>query len=207
MPSVVTSVLTTNRTFLPMLFMSGRLAIEFKSYLQPFLVFSMIPFGACGAIFGHVIMGLSFTLFSIYGLVELSGIVVNDSIVLIDLINHRFKDGLSLDEAIFDAGRRRCRPVLLTSLTTVGGMLLILLETPRQAQVLIPMATSLSFGLILGTVLVLMFALVAPVVFFIIAKTQVFVALESVSHESHESAGMAPNSCRGHGTRTDFLSD
>ncbi|TWU40232.1 Nickel and cobalt resistance protein CnrA [Novipirellula aureliae] len=89
-------------------------------------------------------------------------IVVNDSIVLIDFINRRLGDGLSLNDAIIDTGRRRCRPVLLTSLTTIGGMLPILLETSRQAQVLIPMATSLSFGLIFGTVLVL---ILAPVVF------------------------------------------
>lgn len=143
--------------------------IEFKSYLQPFLILSIIPFGACGAIFGHVIMGLPFTLFSIYGLVALSGIVVNDSIVLVDFINRRVNDGLSLHDAIIDTGRRRCRPVLLTSLTTIGGMLPILLETSRQAQVLIPMATSLSFGLIFGTVLVL---ILAPVGFYIIARTQ-----------------------------------
>lgn len=141
--------------------------IEFKSYLQPLLVLSIIPFGACGAIFGHVIQGLPFTLFSIYGLVALSGIVVNDSIVLIDFINRRVADGLSVHDAIIDAGRRRCRPVLLTSLTTIGGMLPILMETSRQAQVLIPMATSLSFGLIFGTALVL---ILAPVSYFIMAK-------------------------------------
>ena len=163
--------------------------IEFKSYLQPFLVLSIIPFGACGAVFGHVIMGLPFTLFSIYGLVALSGIVVNDSIVLIDFINHRVKDGLSLNEAIFDAGRRRCRPVLLTSLTTIGGMLPILLETSRQAQVLIPMATSLSFGLIFGTVLVL---ILAPVGFFIIAKTQNLFAYEDEGDESSRSVRTVP---------------
>ena len=90
--------------------------IEFKSYSQPLLVLSIIPFGACGAIFGHVIQDLPFTLFSIYGLVALSGIVVNDSIVLIDFTNRRVADGLSLHDAIIDAGRRRCRPVLLLSL-------------------------------------------------------------------------------------------
>lgn len=148
--------------------------IEFKSYLQPFLVLTIIPFGACGAIFGHVVMGLPFTLFSIYGLVALSGIVVNDSIVLIDFINRRVSDGLPLNEAILDAGRRRCRPVLLTSLTTIGGMLPILLETSRQAQVLIPMATSLSFGLIFATVLVL---ILAPVGFFIVARLQAAFAM------------------------------
>ena len=93
---------------------------------------------------------------------------MNDSIVLIDFTNRRVADGLSLHDAIIDAGRRRCRPVLLTSLTTIGGMLPILLETSRQAQVLIPMATSLSFGLIFGTALVL---ILAPVGYYILAKT------------------------------------
>lgn len=127
--------------------------IEFKSYLQPFLVLSIIPFGACGAIFGHVVMGLP------------------------------------LSEAIIEAGRRRCRPVLLTSLTTIGGMLPILLETSRQAQVLIPMATSLSFGLVFGTVLVL---ILAPVGFFVIAKTQNLFAFEDAGDESPESVRTVP---------------
>lgn len=141
--------------------------IEFKSYTQPLLVLSIIPFGFCGALFGHLFQGLPFTLFSIYGLVALSGILVNDSIVLIDFINRRLAEGLSLDEAVIDAGRRRCRPVLLTSLTTIGGMLPILLETSRQAQVLIPMATSLSFGLIFATALVL---ILAPVGYYLLAS-------------------------------------
>ncbi|MEO1527183.1 MAG: efflux RND transporter permease subunit [Planctomycetota bacterium] len=158
--------------------------IEFKSYLQPLLVLSIIPFGACGAVFGHVVMGLPFTLFSIYGLVALSGIVVNDSIVLIDFINRRVRDGLPLTEAILDAGRRRCRPVLLTSLTTIGGMLPILLETSRQAQVLIPMATSLSFGLVFATGLVL---ILAPVGFLLTAKTQLVFAVEKPAEASGES--------------------
>ncbi len=122
--------------------------VEFKSHLQPLIILSIIPFGMIGAIFGHIFQGLPFTLFSIYGVVTLSGIVVNDSIVMVDFINKRIKGGLPVTDAILDAGRRRCRPVLLTSITTIGGMLPILLETSRQAQVLIPMATSLSFGLI-----------------------------------------------------------
>lgn len=160
--------------------------IEFKSYLQPLLVLSIIPFGACGAIFGHVIQGLPFTLFSIYGLVALSGIVVNDSIVLIDFINRRVADGLSLHDAIIDTGRRRCRPVLLTSLTTIGGMMPILLENSRQAQVLIPMATSLSFGLIFGTGLVL---ILAPVGYLLMANFQRFFG-------GHQQPGADQNATR-----------
>lgn len=140
------------------------LSIEFKSYVQPILILAIIPFGFIGAIAGHIVQDLPFTLFSIYGLVALCGIVVNDSIVLIDFINRRVEDGMPLKEAILDAGNRRCRPVLLTSITTIGGMLPILLETSRQAQVLIPMATSLSFGLLFATVIVL---ILAPTLYYV----------------------------------------
>jgi HAE1 family hydrophobic/amphiphilic exporter-1 len=134
------------------------LTIEFKSYVQPLLILAIIPFGAVGAIGGHIIQGLPFTLFSIYGLVALSGVVVNDSIVLIDFINSRYRSGLPLKDAILEAGERRFRPVVLTSITTIGGMLPILMETNRQALVLIPMATSLAFGLMLATAIVLVLA-------------------------------------------------
>lgn len=156
----------TNESMLSMLYgfvfvivgMYLLLTIEFKSYIQPLLVLTIIPFGCIGAIAGHFVMGLSLTLFSVYGLVALAGVVVNDSIVLIDFINRRIADGLSVDDALLDAGRRRFRPVVLTSVTTIAGMLPILLETSRQALVLIPMATSLAFGLMLATVLVLILA-------------------------------------------------
>ncbi len=156
----------TNESMLSMLYgfvfvivgMYLLLTIEFKSYIQPLLVLTIIPFGCIGAIAGHFAMGLPLTLFSIYGLVALAGVVVNDSIVLIDFINRRIADGLSLEDALVDAGRRRFRPVVLTSVTTIAGMLPILLETSRQALVLIPMATSLAFGLMLATVLVLILA-------------------------------------------------
>jgi multidrug efflux pump subunit AcrB len=101
-------------------------------------------------------MGLPLTLFSFFGLVALTGVVVNDSIVLIDFINQRIRSGMPVDEALVDAGRRRFRPVLLTSATTIAGLAPILLESSFQAQVLIPMATSLSFGLMVSTLLVLM---------------------------------------------------
>jgi len=156
----------TNESMLSMLYgfvfvivgMYLLLTIEFKSYIQPLLVLTIIPFGCIGAIAGHFVMGLSLTLFSVYGLVALAGVVVNDSIVLIDFINRRIADGLPLEDALLDAGRRRFRPVVLTSVTTIAGMLPILLETSRQALVLIPMATSLAFGLMLATVLVLILA-------------------------------------------------
>ncbi len=142
-------------TMVALLVMFFLLTLVFRSYLQPLLIVLIIPFGMIGAIFGHAIMGLPITLFSFFGLVALTGVVVNDSIVLIDFINRRVRDGLPIDEALIDAGRRRFRPVLLTTLTTVVGLLPILLETSFQAQVLIPMANSLSFGLMLATGLIL----------------------------------------------------
>ncbi|MCA9175048.1 MAG: efflux RND transporter permease subunit [Planctomycetales bacterium] len=131
------------------------LVVEFKSYLQPLLVMMIIPFGLIGAIIGHGIQGIPLTMFSLFGLVALTGIVVNDSIVLIDFINHRVRAGVPVNEALLQAGQRRFRPVMLTTITTVAGLLPILLETSLQAQVLIPMATSIAFGEIFATVLVL----------------------------------------------------
>ncbi|MFT5093276.1 MAG: HAE1 family hydrophobic/amphiphilic exporter-1 [Porticoccaceae bacterium] len=131
------------------------LTIQFTSYLQPILIMMIIPFGCIGAIAGHFWLGLPVTMFSLFGLVALTGVVVNDSIVLIDFINQRMADGMPLHDAIIDAGRRRFRPVLLTSVTTVAGLTPILLETSLQAQFLIPMAASLSFGIMTSTVLVL----------------------------------------------------
>ena len=135
--------------------MFALLTLEFRSYLQPLMILLIIPFGAVGAVVGHVLMGMPLSLFSTFGIVALTGVVVNDSIVLIDFINHRVRDGVPLREALVDAGNRRFRPVVLTSLTTIAGLLPILLETSFQAQFLIPMATSLSFGLLFATLLVL----------------------------------------------------
>ncbi len=119
------------------------------------LVLAIIPFGIIGAVFGHALMGLPITLFSMFGLVSLTGVVVNDSIVLLDFINLQIRSGMPLHEALMMAGRRRLRPVFLTSITTVAGLLPILVEESLQTQVLIPMATSLAFGLIMSTLLVL----------------------------------------------------
>jgi multidrug efflux pump subunit AcrB len=135
--------------------MFALLTLEFRSYGQPLLILLIIPFGAVGAVVGHVIMGMPLSLFSLFGMVALSGVVVNDSIVLIDFINRRVRDGVPLKTALLDAGSRRFRAVALTSLTTVAGLMPILFETSFQAQFLIPMATSLSFGLSFATLLVL----------------------------------------------------
>ncbi|MCA9063807.1 MAG: efflux RND transporter permease subunit [Planctomycetaceae bacterium] len=131
------------------------LTMEFNSYGQPVVVMLVIPFGLIGAVWGHYLMGLPLTLFSMLGLVALTGIVVNDSIVLVDFINARVRGGTPLEEALVEAGTRRFRPVMLTSLTTIAGLLPILTEESFQAQLVIPMATSVCFGLMLSTVLVL----------------------------------------------------
>ena len=131
------------------------LTLQFRSYVQPMIILAIIPFGWLGAVIGHAIIGLELTLFSFFGLIALTGVVVNDSIVLVDFINRRIRDGVSLNESLVQAGQRRFRPIMLTSMTTVAGLFPMLLETSLQAQVLIPMAASLIFGLMTGTFLIL----------------------------------------------------
>jgi len=132
------------------------LVLQFRSYMQPLLILAIVPFGMIGAVWGHALLGLPLTLFSMFGLVALSGVVVNDSIVLIDFINSRVRAGMPHIDALLQAGNRRFRPILLTSMTTIAGLLPLLLEKSFQAQLLIPMATSLAFGLMLATSLVLL---------------------------------------------------
>jgi multidrug efflux pump subunit AcrB len=133
------------------------LAIPFKSYSQPLIVMSVIPFGLVGAVLGHWIMGVKLTLLSFMGMLALSGVVVNDSLVLVDYINQKCRQGTALKTAVFEAGGRRFRPVLLTSLTTFAfaGLMPLLFEKSTQAQFLIPMAISLGFGLLFATLITL----------------------------------------------------
>ncbi len=131
------------------------LAIPFGSYLQPFIVMSVIPFGAMGAVIGHWIMGMDLTLLSLMGILALSGVVVNDSLVLVDYINRHSKSAKEMVQAISNAGAARFRPVLLTSLTTFAGLMPLMFEKSTQAQFLIPMAVSLGFGIIFATAITL----------------------------------------------------
>jgi multidrug efflux pump subunit AcrB len=133
------------------------MAIPFKSYLQPVVVMSAIPFGLIGAFWGHVLMGKDLTILSMFGIIALTGVVVNDSIVLMDFINVRRREGASLWDAVHEAGPRRFRPILLTSLTTVAGLTPMLLERSVQAQFLIPIAISLAFGVLFATFIILIF--------------------------------------------------
>lgn len=141
------------------------LAIPFRSYLQPLIVMSAIPFGMLGAFLGHLMMGMDLTMLSAFGLVALTGVVVNDSLVLVDFINRRRRAGAALLAAICEAGVRRFRPIVLTSLTTFAGLTPLLLEKSIQAQFLIPMATSLAFGVLFATVIIL---LLVPVGYYIL---------------------------------------
>jgi len=130
------------------------LAIAFGSYLQPLVVMLAIPFGAVGAIIGHMIMGMELSLVSIMGIVALSGVVVNDSLIMVSYAN-RQRERLGPAQAIYEAGLRRFRPIVLTTLTTFGGLTPIITETSLQAIYLIPMAVSLGFGIVFATALIL----------------------------------------------------
>lgn len=131
------------------------LAWVFESYAKPLAVMAIIPFGAVGAIFGHMVMGSALTILSFIGLLGLSGILVNDSIILVTEVKNRLDRGEVLHEAAIGASQDRFRAVLLTSLTTIGGLLPLLFETSRQAQFLLPMAITMVFGLAAATILVL----------------------------------------------------
>jgi multidrug efflux pump subunit AcrB len=133
------------------------LASQFRSYIQPVIIMMAIPFGLIGAILGHLLMGIEFTIMSIFGFVALSGIVVNDSLILIDFINRAIRDGVDMTQAVVESGKARFRPVLLTSVTTIAGLFPLLLERSFQAQFLFPMAVSICFGLLAATVLTLFY--------------------------------------------------
>ncbi len=131
------------------------LSFQFSSYLEPVVVMLNIPLALFGVIWGHVLMGLDITLPSMLGFVSLAGIVVNDSILLVEFVKLRVKEGMSVHDAAARASHDRSRAVLLTSLTTMAGMLPLLFETSLQAQILIPLATSIVFGIASSTLLVL----------------------------------------------------
>jgi multidrug efflux pump subunit AcrB len=160
------------------------LAIPFRSYSQPMIVMIAIPFGVVGAVLGHLLMGYSLSLMSMMGIVALSGVVVNDSLVLIDYANRQRLEGASALTAICAAGTRRFRPIILTTLTTFGGLAPMIFETSRQARFLIPMALSLGFGILFATVITL---LLVPSLYLLIED---FFALVSriFGTDSHDEA-------------------
>jgi multidrug efflux pump subunit AcrB len=137
------------------LVMFSLMAIAFRSYAQPFLIIASIPFGLLGALGGHILMGYNLSMVSFMGMVALSGVVVNDCLVLIAKVNDLREEGYSALDAVVEGGKHRFRPILLTSLTTFFGLTPMILETSIQARFLIPMAISLGFGVLFVTVIAL----------------------------------------------------
>ncbi|MBR9727203.1 efflux RND transporter permease subunit [Shewanella intestini] len=138
-----------------MLVIYSLLAIPLRSYVQPFMIMSVIPFGIIGSMLGHLILGIDLSALSVFGIIAAAGVVVNDSLVMVDYINHSRKKGVPMKEAVLNAGCRRFRAILLTSLTTFIGLMPIMTETSMQAQMVIPMAVSLAFGVLFATVVTL----------------------------------------------------
>ena len=159
------------------------LAIPFRSYIQPVIVMAAIPFGLVGAVIGHIIMGYSLSIISMMGLVALAGVVVNDSLVMIVYANDLRRQGTSAIEAIQQAGIRRFRPILLTTITTFGGLAPMIFETSRQARFMIPMAISLGYGILFATLITL---LLVPSLYLIIedVRNRIRGSLNTVVAES-----------------------
>ena len=138
-----------------LILMYGLLAVPLKSYLQPVLIMSVIPFGFVGAALGHMLLGVTMNMLSIIGIMALAGVVVNDSLIMVDFANRQLADGLTPNNSIIAAGKKRFRAILLTTLTTFVGLLPLLFETSVQAQFVIPMALSLSFGILFASTITL----------------------------------------------------
>ncbi len=150
------AVAAIQRGFLIAIFLIfALLAIPFRSYTQPLIIMAAIPFGVIGAILGHLVMGLAVGILSLFGIVGLAGVVVNDSLVLIDYVNREREKGASIEQAVVVAAKARFRPILLTSITTFLGVLPLILERSLQAQFLIPIAASLGFGILFATFIIL----------------------------------------------------
>ena len=153
------------------------MGVALRSYIQPLIIMSIIPFGLVGAVVGHKLMEFVFqdpglgvlSIMSMCGIVALAGVVVNDSLVLVDYVNRHRNDGLGLVHAVREAGARRFRPIILTSLTTFAGLTPMLLEKDIQARFLIPMAISLSFGILFATVITL---ILLPCIYLMLEDTR-----------------------------------
>jgi len=143
----------------------GMLAIPLNSYIQPIIIMAAIPFGIVGAVLGHIVMGYALSIMSMFGVLALIGVVINDSLVLIDMANRKRRSGLPAYAAILQAAPLRFRPILLTTLTTFGGLSPMIFETSRQARFLIPMAVSLGFGVLVATLITLV---LVPAIYLIV---------------------------------------
>lgn len=149
------------------------LAIPFRSYAQPLIIMTAIPFGIVGATLGHLMMGYSMSIISMMGILALSGVVVNDALVMVDYANTRRREGASALTCVHEAGIRRFRPIILTTLTTFGGLAPMIFETSRQARFMIPMAVSLGYGIVFATAITLV---IVPCLYLIVEDAVVFFA-------------------------------
>jgi len=138
------------------------LALVFRSYVQPIVVMSAIPLGLIGAVTGHLIMGIPLTILSIFGIIGLAGVVINNSLVMVDLFNEHIGNGMEVREAVIRGTKERFRPILLTSVTTFLGVYPLIMETSLQAQFLIPLAVSIGYGVLIGTFIIV---LTVPAIF------------------------------------------
>jgi len=161
------------------------LFLVFRSYAQGLHIFSFIPFGIMGAIWGHGIQGIQVNTLSIYGIIALTGIIINDSIVFVDQINRNIREKQKVFDAVYNAGISRMRPILLTTLTTAVGLGPIIFETSRQAQFLIPMAVSVAYGLLFGTFILL---IILPASYLVQNKLRLWMAylFTGKKHEPEE---------------------
>ncbi len=172
-----------------MLAMFVLVILVFRSYIQAGMIFSLIPISILGAIWGHGIQGIQLNTLSIYGIIALSGIIINDSIVFVDQINRNLREGQKIKDSVYNAGLTRLRPIILTTLTTAFGLAPLILETSRQAQFLIPMAVSVAYGMVFGTIILL---IILPALFLVVNKIRYWAAKwkgdETATYESVEPA-------------------
>ncbi|NJN53184.1 MAG: efflux RND transporter permease subunit, partial [Gammaproteobacteria bacterium] len=154
------------------------IAIPLRSYLQPLIIMGVIPFGIVGAIAGHMLLGISLSVISLLGIVALSGVVVNDSLIMVDFVNKEVQAGASEADAAVRSGSARLRPILLTSLTTFFGLAPMVFEQSLQAQMVIPMAVSLAFGILFATVITL---ILIPALYVILGDLRAIVGLQRVA--------------------------
>ena len=159
------------------------IAIPLHSYSQPLIIMSVIPFGLIGAAIGHILLGKAISMFSLFGFIALAGVEVNDSLIIIDFINKAREAGLSRVESVVQSGTQRFRAILLTSLTTAGGLLPIMTETSTQAQFVIPMAISMAFGILFATVITLF---LVPCLYLLLLDFKEYFGIGSVNDDIDE---------------------
>ena len=164
------------------------LALVFRSYIQPIVVMSAIPLGLIGAVTGHFIMGIPLTILSVFGIIGLAGVVINNSLVMVDVFNEHINEGMDVREAVVLGTKQRFRPILLTSLTTFLGVYPLIMETSLQAQFLIPLAVSIGYGVLFGTVIIV---LTVPAIF--MAQHYVVISLKGAYSAFIKGAEQMPS--------------